>query len=107
MSFLQGRVPTLFMMYILFALAAVGEIKGKIDDKEDPSFLDHNIDKHAIFSLPLSQGAYDFDVDGFVRKFVTLINVHVAVKLTELINSYGIVYINFSQTSSTTDGSHS
>ncbi|XP_021953834.1 uncharacterized protein LOC110850658 isoform X1 [Folsomia candida] len=64
----EGRkIHIVFTLYGLLALVTVGEIKGKLDDK-DPSFLDHNIDKHVIFALPLSQGAYDFDVDGFIPK---------------------------------------
>jgi len=58
---------------LLFMMATTtvvpGGVVGKYDKNKDPSFLDHNIDKHAIFTLPLSQGAYDFDVDGFVRKY--------------------------------------
>lgn len=66
----EGRkIHIVFTLYGLLALVTVGEIKGKLDDK-DPSFLDHNIDKHVIFALPLSQGAYDFDVDGFIRKYL-------------------------------------
>ncbi len=64
-----GNIVGVIVVALTFLQLA--EIKGNIDDKDkekDPSFLDLNIDKHAIFSLPLSQGAYDFDVDGFLRK---------------------------------------
>ncbi len=68
-----GNIVGVIVVALTFLQLA--EIKGNIDDKadnnnkeKDPSFLDLNIDKHAIFSLPLSQGAYDFDVDGFLRK---------------------------------------
>jgi hypothetical protein len=67
----------------LIALAAlllvIPNALGK--DEKDPSFLDHNIDKHAIFTLPLSQGAYDFDVDGFVREFAVNFGKFVGMKL--------------------------